>query len=295
LFTLPETRFDFGGDEYIYAEISREMSAESNFKALAITTELRRRNIPGIIDICPSNASYLVRFNPEIILAHDLLDYLKEIDITKSTPSEMNLQVRIVEIPTWYDDPITRECSQRFKDRHHDPSISNFEFVMKINGFTDKKAFIEAHSAMPNLITMVGFIPGTGWGFQLGLSQKEIIQTPKYLSPRTDTPSQAVGLGGAFTVVYPVACPGSYQLIGISAVPVYDREQKLKDFKDTFFLARPGDIWKHRPLDEKEYNQITAEVKQGSYRYHMKEIDFSPEEYFVKRKQYIQELMEVFK
>jgi urea carboxylase len=294
LFTLPETRFDFGGDEYIYAEISREMSAESNFKALAITTELRRRNIPGIMDICPSNASYLVRFNPEIISAYDLLDYLKEIDITKSTPSEMNLQVRIIEIPTWYDDPITREYSHRFKDRNHEPSISNFDFVMKVNGYTDKEAFIEAHSALPNLITMVGFTPGTAWGFPLGLSQEEIIQTPKYLSPRTDTPIQSVAIGGAFTVVYPVAGPGSYQLIGMSAVPVYDREQKLTDLKDTFFLARPGDIWKHRPIDENEYHSITDEVNQGTYRYHMKEIEFLPEEFFVKRKQYIQEIMEVF-
>lgn len=294
MFTLPETRFDFAGDEYIYAEISRDMSAESNFKALAITNELRRRNIPGIIEICPSNASYLVRFNPEIISAHDLLDYLKEIDITKSNPSELNLSVRIVEIPTWYDDPITREYSERFKSRHPVPDLSNFEFVMKINGFKDKQAFIDAHSSTPYLITMVGFTPGTAWQFPLGVSREEIIQTPKYLSPRTDTPSQAVGLGGAFTVVYPVSGPGSYQLIGMSAVPVYQREPRVEDLKDTFFLARPGDIWKYRPIDETEYNRIVTEVKQGTYRYHKKEIVFSVEEYFMKGKQYIQELMEVF-
>lgn len=294
MFTLPETRFDFAGDEYIYAEISRDMSAESNFKALAITNELRRRNIPGIIEICPSNASYLVRFNPEIISADDLLDYLKDIDISKSNPSELNLSVRIVEIPIWYDDPITRECSQRFKNRHQAPDLSNFEFVMKINGFTDKQAFIEAHSSTPYLITMVGFTPGTAWEFPLGVLREEIIQTPKYLSPRTDTPAQAVGIGGAFTVIYPVSGPGSYQLIGLSAVPIYQREQRLADFKDTFFLARPGDIWKHRPIDESEYERIVKEVNQGTYRYRIKEIVFSAEEYFLRGKRYIQELMEVF-
>ncbi|MFC4766203.1 5-oxoprolinase subunit B family protein [Effusibacillus consociatus] len=294
MFTLPETRFDFAGDEYIFAEISRDMSAESNFKALAITNELRRRNIPGIIEICPSNASYLVRFNPEIISAHDLVDYLKEIDITKSNPSELNLSVRIVEIPTWYDDPITREYSERFKSRHQAPDLSNFEFVMKINGFTDKQAFIEAHSSTPYLITMVGFTPGTAWQFPLGVSREEIIQTPKYLSPRTDTPNQAVGVGGAFTVVYPVSGPGSYQLIGMSAVPVYHREQRLADLKDTFFLARPGDLWKYRPIDESEYNRIVTEVNQGIYCYHKKDIVFSAEEYFMKGQRYIQELMEVF-
>jgi urea carboxylase len=294
MFTIPETRFYFGGDEYIFAEISKEMNAESNFKALAITSELRQRQIPGVVDICPSNASYLVRFNPDIISAYDLLDYLKEIDIRKSNPSQLNLSVRIVEIPIWYDDPITQEYSRRFKHRHLEPELTNFEFVMKINGFQNKEAFIEAHTSMPHLITMVGFNPGAAWEFPLGMAQEDIIQTPKYISPRTNTPSQAVGLGGAFTVIYPVSGPGSYQLIGMSAVPVFHKEKNLKEFADSFFLARPGDLWKHRSIDESEYTRITNEVNEGTYRYRIKEVEFSPEEYFQRGKSYILELMEGF-
>ncbi len=294
MFTLPETRFEFSGDEYIYAEISRDMSTESNFKSLAITNELRKRRIPGIIEICPSNASYLVKFDPEVISAHDLLDYLQEIDITKSNPSELNLQVRIVDIPIWYDDPITREYSERFKNRHLCPDMSNFEFVMKVNGFREKEELIHAHSDMPHLITMMGFTPGTAWEFPLGLSREEIIQTPKYVSPRPDTPVQAVGLGGAFTVIYSVSGPGSYQLIGMSAVPVFDNKGRLEDLKESLFLARPGDIWKHRPIDESEYRRINEQVEAGTYRYRMKEVEFSPEEYFAKGKLYIHQLMEGF-
>ncbi len=294
MFTVPETRFHFGGDEYIVAEISKEMSTESNFKTLAITQELRRRQIPGVLDICPSNASYLVRFNPEVLSAYDLLDCLKEIDMTKSNPSELNLSIRIVEIPIWYDDPITREYSERFKHRHPTPELSNFEFVMKMNGFRDKEAFIEAHTSMPFLITMMGFIPGSGWEFPLGIPREQMIQTPKYLSPRTDTPPQAVGLGGAFSFIYSSSGPGSYQLIGMSAAPIVDKKQRLKDFKNSLFLARPGDLWKHRSVDESEYNRIVDEVYRGVYRFRMKEVEFSPEAYFKKGKSYILQLMEEF-
>lgn len=295
MFSLPETRFDCCSDEYIYAEISREMSAESNFKALAVTNELRNRNIPGILDICPSNASYLVRFDPEIISPFDLLEYLKEIDITKSNPSELNSRVRIVEIPTWYDDPITEELSYRFRDRNVDTSpISNFRLVMKLNGFDSKEAFIEAHSSPPYLISMMGFIPGTAWEFPLGLDRKDIIQTPKYASPRTFTAKQALSIGGAFTVIYPVDSPGSYQLIAMSAVPVYDNRGILEDLKASPFLARPGDIWKFRPIKEQEYQKIAQEVEKGTYRYRMKYVDFSAEEYIVKNKTYIKQLMEGF-
>jgi urea carboxylase len=294
MFTVPETHFHFGGDEYIFAEISKDMSAESNFKALAITKELRSRQIPGVLDICPANASYLVRFNPDIISAYDLLDYLKEIDILKSNPSELNLSIRIVEIPIWYDDPITQEYSKRFKDRHSEPHLTNFEFVMKINGFQHKETFIKAHTSMPYLISMIGFNPGTAWEFPLGVPPEQVIQTPKYTSPRTDTPRQAVGLGGAFTVIYPVPGPGSYQLIGISAVPVFHKDEQLEDFKDSLFLARPGDLWKHRSITESEYYSICREVEQGTYRFRMKEVEFSPEEYFRRGRPYILELMEGF-
>ncbi|KKB36918.1 5-oxoprolinase subunit B family protein [Bacillus thermotolerans] len=291
MFNLPETTFNYVGDEYIYAEITRDMKVESNFKALAVTAELRKRNIPGIIDIVSSNASYLIRYNPELISGKDLVDYIREIDFNKSDPTRLSLSIRAVEIPVWYDDPITREYSQRFKDRHQEPELSNFEYVMKLNGFTDKAAFIESHSSTPYLITMVGFLPGTAWHFPLGATPSEIIQSPKYKSPRTDTPERSVGIGGAFNVIYPVQGPGSYQLIGMSAVPVFDLSNRLTDLKDSLFLARPGDVWKYRPIDESEYLRIRDEVKSGAYRYRIKEVNLSPLEYIKKGKEYIHGLI----
>lgn len=289
MFTLPETNFHFGGDEYIYAEISSDMRVESNFKALAVTAELRKRNIPGIIDIASSNASYLVRYNPDMISARDLLDYLREIDLTKSDPKELNLSVRMVEIPVWYDDPITREYSRRFKNRHESPELTNFEYVMRYNGFHDKEAFIEKHSSTPYLITMVGFLPGTAWHFPLGVEKSDMIQAPKYASPRTQTPARSIGIGGAFNVIYPVNGSGSYQLIGMSAVPVTDIENLLPQV-DSHFLARPGDIWKYRPIDESEYKQIRADVEGGTFTYRIKQIELSPLEYVEKGNDYIREL-----
>jgi urea carboxylase len=209
MLSLPETRFDLCGDEYIFAQITKDMSAESNFKALAITKELRKRKIPGIIEIYPANASYLVRYNPEKISPYDLLDYLREIDITKSNVSEMNMKSRIVEIPIWYDDPVTREYSLKFNSRNQDTDLSNFDYVLKINGYKDKKRFIETHSSSPYLISMLGFTPGTSWNFPLGVHKDQMIRAPKYTSPRTETPRLALGIGGVFSVIYSLESPGS--------------------------------------------------------------------------------------
>lgn len=294
MFNLPETHFHFGGDEYIYAEISRDMRIESNFKALAVTNELRSRDLPGIIDIVSANSSYLVRYNPDLISVRDLLDCLKEVDLTKSDPKKLQVSVRMIEIPAWYDDPVSREYSFRFKNRHPEPELSNFDFVMKVNHFTNKEAFIEYHAGTPYFITMVGFLPGTAWHFPLGQDPSETLRTPKYHSPRTETPERGMGLGGAFNVIYPVSGPGTYQLIGRAAVPVFDPKGQLADLKETPFLARPGDIWKYRPVNESQYNQIMSEVEAGVYRFKMKEMIFSPLEYMEKGNQYIQEFMEGF-
>jgi allophanate hydrolase subunit 1 len=37
------------------------MSLEMNFKALSICQEIERQKIPGVIEACPGNISYLAR------------------------------------------------------------------------------------------------------------------------------------------------------------------------------------------------------------------------------------------
>ncbi|OZI13554.1 allophanate hydrolase [Bacillaceae bacterium SAS-127] len=291
---FPETRFDFCGDEYIYAEISKEMRIESNFKAISITNELRKRQIPGIVEIYPANASYLIRYNPNEVSPHDLLAYLQEVDREKSKRSELNFDSRLIEIPVWYDDHVTKEAISKDQHRHQEPDRSNFDFVMAMNGFTDKERFIEDHSAQPYFVTSLGFKPGTAWTFPLGVENEQVIQAPKYTSPRAKTPREAVGVGGAFTVVYPTQSPGSYQLIGLSAVPVYDPTQSLEMFQESFFLARPGDLWKYRPVSEAEYRNIREEVHKHTYQYKVKHVPFSGEEYDEKRAAYISQIMEGF-
>ena len=43
---LPEARYTYGGDEFIFCEIAEGMTFGANFKALAICQELGRRKLP---------------------------------------------------------------------------------------------------------------------------------------------------------------------------------------------------------------------------------------------------------
>jgi urea carboxylase len=58
---LPQARYSYGGDEYVFVELAEAMSLKVNFRAMAITNKLREEDVSGVMDICPSNASYMVR------------------------------------------------------------------------------------------------------------------------------------------------------------------------------------------------------------------------------------------
>lgn len=288
-----ETKFNFCGDEYIFGEISREMKIESTLKALSVTKELSKRNIPGIIEIYPNNTSYLVRYDPNIISPHHLLDYLRDVDRMKNEES-LDVDAKIIEIPVLYDDDETRKISLHYSRHHGESAESNFDYVMKLGGFKSREEVIRRHSDPLYLVTAIGFKPGLAWTYPLTVLKSETIEVPKYRSPRPFTPERAVGLGGVFTVVYPSDSPGSYQLIGMSAVPVYGVNQRLAPFKESFVLGRPGDLWKYRPVSKAEYQNIREEVINGTYEFKIKPVSFSVAKYDELGKEYIEKLKEEF-
>ena len=102
---LPQARYSYGGDEYVFVELSEAMSLKVNFRAMAITNKLREENIPGIEDICPSNASYMIRINPDELHPDDLISRLKELDEEVGDVEGFELETRVVDVPVMMEDP----------------------------------------------------------------------------------------------------------------------------------------------------------------------------------------------
>src|SRR5260370_22492502 len=151
-------RYSFGADEQVCAEIDEGMSLEAFFKGMAICKELEPRAIPGVSGICPSNASYLVRFDPEVIHPDKMMATLKELE-AQIGEAEIDLPTRIVELPLFYNDPWTNETQLRFRERHQDPKSTDIEYSARINGYKSIDEFIAAHSGAPWVVSMVGFVP----------------------------------------------------------------------------------------------------------------------------------------
>jgi urea carboxylase len=280
--SLPPARYSFGGDEHIFVELNHEMSLEAFFKGMSITNAIAQQKIVGVTEICPANASYQVRFDPDLIAPDKLMEILKSIEIELGD-GVLELNTRIIEIPVFYNDPWTNETQQRFRERHQDPTSTDLEYGARVNGYANVDAFIAAHAASPWFVSMVGFVAGLPFMFQMVERAKQI-QVPKYLRPRTDTPKLTIGHGGCFGCIYSVRGAGGYQMFGITPAPIFDPQQSLPYVKD--FMV------KFKPINRSAYDAALAKVQDGSFDLRIREVKFSLQDFIKDPSAYNQQLTE---
>lgn len=254
-------RYSFGGDEHIFVEIDEEMSLGAFFKSLSMSKAVRDSRIRGVTEICPSNASLQVKFDPDRIAPDDLLAELKSLE-AQAEKAEHVLETRIVEMPVFYNDPFTHETLMRFRERHQDPNSTDIEYAARINGYPSVDDFIKAHSGSPWFVSMVGFVAGLPFMYQM-VERARQIEVPKYLRPRTDTPKLTVGHGGCFGAIYSVRGAGGYQMFGITPMPIYDPNQTIPYLREFMIFFRPGDIISFRPVDRAAYDQAVEDYETG--------------------------------
>ncbi len=271
------SRYTFGGDEHIFVEVDEAMSLEAFFVSLSMTNAVRAAEIDGVTEICPANASFQIKFDPDRIHPETLMDRLGQLE-AEAARAEAKLDTRIIEVPVFYQDPWTHETLMRFRERHQDPDGTDLDYAARINGYETVEAFIEAHSGAPWFVSMVGFVSGLPFLYQM-VERSRQIQVPKYLRPRTDTPKQTVGYGGSFSCIYSVRGAGGYQMFGITPMTIYDPKQEIPYLKDFMVFFRPGDIVKWRPIDRAEHDQMTGDVRAGRFEPRIRDVVFSLDDF----------------
>lgn len=268
-----QLRYAFGGDEHLFVEVAEAMSLEAFFTTLSITTALKESRIAGVTEVCPANASFQIKFDPDRIKADDMAAEVKRLAASASR-AEPVIKTRIIEIPVFYNDPWTHETLMRFRERHQDPASTDLEYAARLNNHASVADFITAHSSAPWFVSMVGFVAGLPFLYQM-VERGRQIEVPKYLRPRTDTPKLTVGHGGCFSCIYSVRGAGGYQMFGITPMPIYDPAQQISYLRDFMCLFRPGDIVKWKPIGREAYDAAFADVDAGRFVPLMRDVTFS--------------------
>jgi len=276
---LFKTRYSFGGDEFLFMELSEAFDLENIFKIFCIKKEIKEKKIEGIYDVCAGNASILIRFNPDVIVPDVIENQLRQIEESIVNYEDIVINSRLVEIPIFFNDPWTTETCMKFRDRHQSQTLTDIEYCAQINGFDSVESFVGAITGNPHLCINVGFVPGLPWCYQLVPKEKQI-EVPKYLRPRTFTYERTYFYAGVVSGFYPAEGTGGAQIFGISATPVFDRQQKLLDFKDNIVFPKPGDIYNFRSITREEYDAIRIDVENGTFEYYKKDFQFVPKDVY---------------
>ncbi|MGI9331999.1 MAG: 5-oxoprolinase subunit B family protein, partial [Gammaproteobacteria bacterium] len=224
-----------------------------------------------------ANASFQIKFDPDRIKPHDLLAELEQLE-QSAEGAQATLSTRIIEVPVFYQDPWTHETLMRFRERHQDPNATDIEYAARINNFASVDDFIAAHSGAPWFVSMVGFVAGLPFLFQMA-DRSHQLQVPKYLRPRTDTPKLTVGYGGCFSCIYSVRGAGGYQMFGITPMPIYDPTQRISYLTDFMVFFKPGDIVKWKPIDRDAYDAALEQVEANRFTPKVRRVDFSLDQF----------------
>jgi KipI family sensor histidine kinase inhibitor len=151
----------------------------------------RRDELPAVTEIVPAARTVL-------------LDGLADPALTERRLAEWQLPPRppadgpLIEVPTVYDGADLAEVAARW-------TCSVAEAV-------------RLHSSFEYRVAFCGFAPG--FGYLTGLPAAYGV--PRRDTPRSSVPAGSVALAGPYTGVYPRSSPGGWQLIGRTALQLWD-------------------------------------------------------------------------
>lgn len=166
------------------------------------------QSTPGLLGLIPGMNNLTLSFDPLHTDAEALEQAARAL---WARPLRRQQADRLVEIPVRYDGPDLADVATHC-------GLSPQEVVQR-------------HTQGEYVVYFIGFQPG--FAYLGGLD--EALHTPRRAEPRVAVPAGSVGIGGAQTGIYPLATPGGWQLIGRTALPLFDPQAEPPT------LLAPGD------------------------------------------------------
>ncbi|MGP2658038.1 5-oxoprolinase subunit PxpB [Malaciobacter sp. WC5094] len=184
---------------------------------------LKSLNLDGLIEIIPSYTSIFISYD---IFKYDYESLVELLKQEINLDSKVEFEEKIVTIDTYYDP----EVGLDLKDM-------TFKTNLSINDI------IGIHSNKLYDVYAIGFLPG----FAYLASVDEAIAMPRLSSPRKQIPKGSVSIADTQTAVYPQASPGGWNILGRTALELFDRSL------DTLSPLSVGDKVKFNPITKKEF------------------------------------------
>ena len=176
-----------------------EISEEIATKVQKAYLSLKSLNIEGIIEIIPSYTTIYVLFD---IFKYDYYSFVEILKNSIDLNYEDKRTKSIINIDVYYGDEVALDLQ--------DMSLKTNLSIEKI---------IEIHSSKLYDVYAIGFAPG----FAFLASVDKRIAVPRLASPRKSVPKGSVAIADTQTAVYPQQSPGGWNIIGRTAMELFDK------------------------------------------------------------------------
>ena len=220
------------GDSAATIDLGNYISEQLNRKALAIQQWLQQHYFEGLQDILVGYSSVTVLYDPVTIkkkynpipTVYSWVQHQLQQAYEQSAESFYQ-NGEIVRIPVCYDEEFGTDLATVATQKQL--SVS---------------AIIDIHIARTYKVYMIGFLPGFSY---MGEVDEQIV-VPRKHQP---VPVQAgsVGVAGTQTGIYPMNCPGGWQIIGRTPVKLFDSGALLP------VKLHAGDHVQFYPISKEDY------------------------------------------
>ena len=197
------------------------IDVEVNARAIAIARAVRQRAIVGVRDVISTYRSVAVFFDPLAIDAAAVATALHDVLGGEDWSLGPVSGGRTIEVPVIYGGAAG-------------PDLAD---VAAYAGCAPGTV-VERHASREHRVFMLGFLPG----FAYMASVDETIAAPRRATPRLRVPAGSVGIAGRQTGIYPCESPGGWQIIGGTALTMFDPRRTPPA------LFEPGDQVRFVPI-----------------------------------------------
>ena len=207
-------------------------------EVLAVAHRLGNAHIPGVIEIAPAYTTVGVFLDPAKILESG---------------------VEPERVTEWLNEKIREALSRRVRHRKNEvrsleiPVCFDPEFAFDLAEVSMRAQLpanevVDLYCAKEYRVACVGFTPG--FPYLIGLPKK--LATWRRATPRKEIPAGSVAIGGEQTGIYPLPSPGGWNVIGRTALRLFDPE------KNPPALLRAGDRVRFRAIKRNEFERSTS-------------------------------------
>ncbi len=226
------------GDSALTLDFGNSITESINKEVISLFHSLQQQPFKGMIEVVPAYSSLTIYYDviglrnsiPNNISVYDWMrEKLENFISTTVLSNESNGEK--IKIPVCYDDEYGTDMN-----------------VVSEKTGLNKEEIIHLHTGKSYRVFMLGFLPGFPY---MGKTDKKI-----FVSRKNDPAmvvAGSVGIAGRQTGIYPMNSPGGWNIIGRTALKLFDPGKK------DITLIKPGDTVEFFSISKEEYLQQAYE------------------------------------